>query len=483
MKFFNTSDTIPISDNVINMMVMPFIMTAISSITALSSELIKHFISILSLYIVKLWKKLKYHIPYFRKYTIHITYNKEEDRPNENNQLLINAILYNFNNADSYNISNIETNKGNYTEIIREKNRSMVLSVHDEFTEDNITIIYNKTRHSSKKKEEEESSQYYIENLSLHSYISINHIKKYIEKKREKYITHFCTNDDKLYIFTGTLYGNHNVEFQRTIFDSHKNFNTWFSSKKEKVLELINNFKNKEGIFKLSTNVYKLGILLHGKGGVGKTSFIKALARELNRNIITISLNNFSNCASFMKLFASEYIQAPPIQGNQSEWIHIPMHKRLLVFEEIDTAGDIVIDRKKIREEIEKDKKLDIKKTKSELVLGDILTVLDGICELTGLVYIMTTNHIDMLDPALIRPGRITCAIELKEMNKHEMTEMLKYYYIENNIYNEQLSNHEKLQLIDHISIYLDGKCTPSLIENYCNQYNLINFHLKMNTF
>lgn len=49
------------------------------------------------------------------------------------------------------------------------------------------------------------------------------------------------------------------------------------------------------------------------------------------------------------------------------------------------------------------------------------------ICELTGLVYIMTTNHIDMLDPALIRPGRITCTIELKDMNKYVLTEMLKY--------------------------------------------------------
>jgi SpoVK/Ycf46/Vps4 family AAA+-type ATPase len=181
------------------------------------------------------------------------------------------------------------------------------------------------------------------------------------------------------------------------------------------------------------------------------------------------------------------------IEGIGHEWAYIPMNKRILVFEDIDTAGDIVKIREPVVTELSTDEdKKDDKKDKKEknnkkekedknsLVLGDILNALDGICETTGLVYVLTTNHVETLDPALIRPGRITCSIELKEMNTIELKEMLTYYYVENNIYDESLPNEQKLTFINEISLYLHDKCTPSVIENYCNKYNLVTFYEKM---
>lgn len=502
----------PMNDNLVNMMMMPFVMATISSLTGVILELLQSIVAVMTLYLTTLWKKLLHYIPYFRKFIVIISYDKCDIIQGENNKLLIDAILYNFKHGDCYKMSNKETTKDDPTELAREQNRAMVLSVLDEFAEHDIKICYNKTEKSVGSSSGGNNSQssnkttqtYDVETVRLETYKSIEHIQTYIEKKRNIYINKFCTADKKTYVYTGNGYGSNYVEFQKIIFESNKTFKTWFCSEKQNILEIVDNFTNKKGSYALTSNVYKLGILLHGKPGCGKTSFIKALAKEMNRSIITISLDKFSSCSCFMKLFHSEYILAPSGQYNQLRYEYVPMDKRILVFEDIDTAGDIVKKREDVviedeesddkqddnKDDNKDDKKDDkktkkitvtVKKDKNELVLGDILNALDGICETTGLVYVMTTNHIDFLDPALIRPGRITCSIELKEMNKQELTEMLNFYYIENDIYDKKLSTNEKISFIDKISTFLDGKCAPSVIENYCNRYDLITFRDNMN--
>jgi GTPase SAR1 family protein len=494
-----------LNEGLINTMIMGFMMTGISTLTAIIAKFVTYLFTKISELLGKLWKKIKYHIPYFRKYTIYITYDKHDIVQGENNKLLIDSILYDFKHGDYYKMSNKGVAKDEPTELSREKNRSMILSVLDEFVEDDITIRYNKAEKSvpvanssnvNSAPQQPAPQTYPVENIYLDSYKSIEHIEKYVERKRDNYINKFCVNDKKIYIYTGNVYGYSFVEFQKIVFESNKTFKTWFCSEKQKMLEIIDNFSNKKGSYSLSSNVYKLGILLHGKPGCGKTSFIKALAKEMNRNIVTISLDKFTSCSCFMKLFHSEYLLSPNTQNNMMQYEYVPMSKRILVFEDIDTAGDIVKKRNDViikndendNKESNNDDKKDAKKTievvtkkdKNELVLGDILNVLDGICETTGLVYVMTTNHIDVLDPALIRPGRITCSIELKEMNKQELKEMLTYYYTENSVYDEKLSHDEKMLLINKIATFLDGKCTPSIIENYCNKYDLINFRDNM---
>lgn len=485
-----------VDNTFINMMIMPCIMATVSGLTTSITELIKFISKILWGIIIKILRKIVEYIPYFKKYTINISYDKYDVSMNENNKMLIDAILYNYQHGTFYKMTNKGTTNSEYTELAREKNREMVLSILDEFDEDGIKVLYSKKEKQMTSTDPNTSSNqtYDVEHIALDSYKSIEHIKTYIEKKRNIYINKFCSADEKPYVYTGNQYGSNDVVFQKIIFDTNKTFKSWFYSGKPKILDTVYNFTHKKGSYMLSSNVYKLGILLHGKPGCGKTSFIKALAKEMNRSIITISLDKFSNCASFTKLFHSQYIMAPSIQDNRYCWDYVPMNKRILVFEDIDTAGDIVKRREDVIEIVEEKKddeendetkketktetkKTEIKKDKNELVLGDILNALDGICETTGLVYIMTTNHVETLDPALIRAGRITCSIELKEMNKEELTEILNYYYLDSNIYNDDLSHDDKKSLIDKISKLLDGKCTPSVIENYCNKYDLSGFH------
>ena len=66
-----------------------------------------------------------------------------------------------------------------------------------------------------------------------------------------------------------------------------------------------------------------------------------------------------------------------------------------------------------------------------ELNLSGLLNVLDGLMELTGSIIILTTNHPEKLDPALIRPGRITKKLHLGEMSNASIKNMIEYYFKE----------------------------------------------------
>jgi hypothetical protein len=56
--------------------------------------------------------------------------------------------------------------------------------------------------------------------------------------------------------------------------------------------------------------------------------------------------------------------------------------------------------------------------------LGVILNLLDGILETPGRIMIMTTNHPERLDPALVRPGRIDLMVNFKKCSSEDIQEI-----------------------------------------------------------
>lgn len=64
-----------------------------------------------------------------------------------------------------------------------------------------------------------------------------------------------------------------------------------------------------------------------------------------------------------------------------------------------------------------------------QLNLTGILNVLDGVVDTPGRIVIMTTNHPEMLDPALIRPGRMDKKLYLGYMAAFDVIEMLEHYF------------------------------------------------------
>ena len=64
-----------------------------------------------------------------------------------------------------------------------------------------------------------------------------------------------------------------------------------------------------------------------------------------------------------------------------------------------------------------------------ELTLYFILNVIDGIRETPGRILMITSNHYDKLDPALIRPGRIDISLEMKNASIPIIEEIVEHYY------------------------------------------------------
>merc|ERR1719473_2604080 len=68
---------------------------------------------------------------------------------------------------------------------------------------------------------------------------------------------------------------------------------------------------------------------------------------------------------------------------------------------------------------------------KDKLNLSGLLNVSDGVVDTPERILIMTTNHPEQLDPALIRPGRVDKKILLGYMNPHNVTGMIEHYFQE----------------------------------------------------
>lgn len=65
------------------------------------------------------------------------------------------------------------------------------------------------------------------------------------------------------------------------------------------------------------------------------------------------------------------------------------------------------------------------------LSLESILTVLDGVIDTPGRILVMTTNHPEKLDPALIRNGRINMKLYMGHLNSTQVEQMAAHYYPE----------------------------------------------------
>ena len=164
-----------------------------------------------------------------------------------------------------------------------------------------------------------------------------------------------------------------------------------------------------------SNKLDKLGFMIYGIPGCGKTSIIKSIVNYTKRYIIYINLNDINNQQHLFNIFHNDII------CNE----FIPMNKRIYVLEDIDCDTNIVHDRDQDIEIIKKETKV----KDEQITLSNILNCLDGIIELKEIIIVMTTNHIEKLDPALIRPGRINMVLELKKLDNKSFKEIINYKY------------------------------------------------------
>jgi AAA+ superfamily predicted ATPase len=66
---------------------------------------------------------------------------------------------------------------------------------------------------------------------------------------------------------------------------------------------------------------------------------------------------------------------------------------------------------------------------KTPLTFSGLLNALDGVCNPEGQVFVLTTNHIERLDPALIRPGRVDLKVRFGTATRQQAAALFVNFY------------------------------------------------------
>lgn len=309
--------------------------------------------------------------------------------------------------------------------------------------------------------------------------------------------------------------------FKRYKLCDEKSFANLFFDEKTKLLTLLQHFLNKDGKYKVPGFPHKLGLLLSGPPGTGKTSLIKAIAQYTQRHIISIPLSRIKTNQQLMDIM---FDQAHEVIGQDLK-VRLPFAKCVFIFEDVDAACPIVLARKSgpqgkgkraplrgsilkalqvagmtglghsppcttstpsvssphgwrkgaseastsdsdeaddVNDEAEGSEEsllslltmsgaglggggksskrgkrgtgglgglMGLPEEEDKLDLAGVLNVLDGVVDTPGRLIILTSNHPEKLDPALIRPGRIDKQLHMGYMNTVNCRLIVEHYF------------------------------------------------------
>ena len=171
---------------------------------------------------------------------------------------------------------------------------------------------------------------------------------------------------------------------------------------KEEVSELIDFLKNPKKFQKLGARIPK-GVLLVGPPGTGKTLLAKAVAGEANVPFFYISGSDFVEL--FVGVGASR-VRDMFKQAKQSA-------PCLIFIDEIDAVGR------------QRGAGLGGGHDEREQTLNQLLTEMDGFGANEGIIIIAATNRPDVLDPALLRPGRFDRQVTVNLPDASEREQIL----------------------------------------------------------
>jgi chaperone BCS1 len=195
---------------------------------------------------------------------------------------------------------------------------------------------------------------------------------------------------------------------------------------KESITSAIDNFYADKQWYIENGIPYKLGILLHGMPGCGKTSLIKALASHYNKSVFTININIMTDKSledAISKVHKDSFILIEDFDSSNA------VSKRERVQAAVNKANNVLSEEK---ESTHHTSDYDM------LSLSGVLNAIDGIGSLHENIIFMTTNDIEKIDPAILRKGRCDMTIELPYLTDVEIKEYIttKFDNIDLSCYN-----------------------------------------------
>ncbi|MGY6171795.1 ATP-dependent zinc metalloprotease FtsH [Candidatus Mycoplasma pogonae] len=174
---------------------------------------------------------------------------------------------------------------------------------------------------------------------------------------------------------------------------------------KEEIMELVDYLKNPKKYSAAGARIPK-GVLLGGPPGTGKTLLAKATAGEAKVPFYFISGSNFVEMYVGM---GAKRVRDLFREARKSE-------KAIIFIDELDSVGRT------------RGSGMNGGHDEREQTLNQLLVELDGMEENSGLLVIAATNRLDVLDPALQRPGRFDRSITVNLPDIKEREEILKLH-------------------------------------------------------
>ncbi|KAI1111805.1 BCS1 N terminal-domain-containing protein [Nemania sp. NC0429] len=145
---------------------------------------------------------------------------------------------------------------------------------------------------------------------------------------------------------------------------------------------------------------YRRGYLLYGPPGSGKSSFIQALAGELDYSVAMINLSEIG------------------VTDDKLAFLLTKLPERSIVL--LEDADSAFVNRKSRGAD---------GYSGGTVTFSGLLNALDGLSAGEERIAFLTTNHIELLDPALIRPGRVDMMVRIGEATRYQASEMWDRFY------------------------------------------------------
>ncbi|KAF1812953.1 mitochondrial chaperone BCS1 [Eremomyces bilateralis CBS 781.70] len=147
---------------------------------------------------------------------------------------------------------------------------------------------------------------------------------------------------------------------------------------------------------------YRRGYLLYGPPGTGKSSFIQALAGELDFNIAILNVSERGLTDDRLNHLLTKI---PP--------------RTIVLLEDADAA---FVNRQQADEH---------GYAGATVTFSGLLNALDGVASAEERIIFLTTNHVERLDAALVRPGRVDMTVRLGEATEYQIGQLWDRFYEE----------------------------------------------------
>ena len=274
-----------------------------------------------------------------------------------------------------------------------------------------------------KKEDGSEKSKWY--ELSTHHpfcLAEVIHFLKTVREKHDQYIDK-CAWVQKFYRINNKAFekDSSNTIWSDQLTHNTKSFANVVLDREQKdyIVNDLHSFLASEKWYGDRGISYKRGYMLYGEPGTGKTSIVAAIANTAKYDIYSLDLSKITNDSNLERAF-----DAMP-------------DRCVVLMEDIDCMCPAVHSR--VNQEIEKTpKEKNVKNVSSpsssskyntEISLSALLNLLDGVSSNHGRIFVMTTNYLQTLDDALVRPGRIDARIKLGKCSAQQIVSFFDIYF------------------------------------------------------